>query len=95
MSDLWFLLRHVHGKQYELSDGSAWYGIERKWNDSGSVFRTNPPCKTRRNESDGAVGEKYQTKRYYDRKGDFECTYCGYGAGLFNKQYVTSSGNRT
>ena len=39
--------------------------------------------------------EKYQAKRYYDRKGDFECTYCGYGAGLFDKQYVTSSGDCT
>ena len=42
------------------------------------------------------IAEKeYPSKRYYDRRCDFECSDCRYGTGMFYKQYAASSGNRS
>lgn len=46
---------NVHCKLDELSDGSTRYGIRRKRNHPGSLFRAHQTCKTCRNGSHGYV----------------------------------------
>ena len=38
---------------------------------------------------------EYLSTGHYDKRGDFECPYCGYGAWMLHQQYAASPGNRT
>ena len=62
---------------------------------SGCIFSENQACKACGNEDHGTFGEKYPSKRYFDRAGIYECVDCRYGTWMFYKYNASSSGNRT
>ena len=52
-------------------------------------------AKQSRHAGYGASEEKHPSERYHDRQSLYECADRGYGAGLFHKQYASSSGYRS
>ena len=61
----------------------------------GMGFSENQACKACGNEDHGTFGEKYPSKRYFDRAGIYECVDCRYGTWMFYKYNASSSGDRT
>ena len=63
-----------------INEYSVWWNIPAQWV-MLSIY--------------GIIGEKYPSKRYFDRAGIYECVDCRYGTWMFYKYNASSSGNRT